>query len=303
MDISNPGSGYKKPPKISVYDGCGLGDGVVLEPIMTPETRTPQTFNPDAPTNTLTNLPPTETFKVDKVAVIDPGVGFISVPNGMTGGDEYKLSDKCDTIIGNAAYIPGKIISVKKGQTIYLPPETIVEIFDDKGNVVQTLRGRGQLNGILIQNSGTLTTPECVPTPEVLPPTNPVIVNPPSTGISTGISTTSGSYSVVTSIDDVIILNPGANYSPNDKITITPDNGAELEPVFNESGALTKVIVVSPGQGFTDFPQVTIQSETGLNAVIRPIFKFTRVSSVEELLRIAPGAEVINVVDCVGKFR
>ena len=282
MDISNPGSGYKTPPKISVYDGCGLGDGAVLEPIMIPEVR---------------NTSQTTTFKVDKVAVIDPGVGYLNSVSEMTGGDEYKLSDKCDSIIGNTAYSPGKVISVKQGQTIYLPIGTTVEVFDSSGRVVQTLNGRGQINGIPLTASGTLTTPECVSsTATTPPPPNQIIISPPS-----GIST-SGNYSVVASIDDVVILNPGANYSPNDKITITPDNGAELKPEFDESGSLTNVIIVSPGQGFTDFPQITIQSETGFNAVIRPVFKFTRVNSVEELMQIAPGAQVINVVDCVGKF-
>ncbi len=131
---------------------------------------------------------------------------------------------------------------------------------------------------------------------------------PVTTGLPLPVTTTpsdpsaNGTYPVVLTIGDVAILNSGVNYSPEDQIVISPDNGAELKPVFNEVGALTDVIIVNPGIGFTEFPSMFIQSQQGINAVIVPVFNVLRVGDLpQDQDIIPPGTQIINVVDCVGK--
>ena len=95
------------------------------------------------------------------------------------------------------------------------------------------------------------------------------------------------------------ISNPGFGYNPGDEIVISPSNGAKLSPEFDELGSLTKVNLLSPGQGFTEFPDIYIESDTGYNAKITPVFKVRRVD--EEQIQV-PQSQIISVVDCVGKF-
>jgi hypothetical protein len=65
---------------------------------------------------------------------------------------------------------------------------------------------------------------------------------------------------------------------------------------------LVDVKVISSGIGFTDFPNLFIESQSGLNAVIVPVFNILRVGDLPEDQDIVPpGTQIINVVDCVGK--
>ena len=59
--------------------------------------------------------------------------------------------------------------------------------------------------------------------------------------------------------------------------------------------------VVNGGIGFTADPNIYIQSDSGYNARMIPVFKVNRVG--EDLDPAAvPLANIIQVVDCVGKF-
>jgi hypothetical protein len=116
---------------------------------------------------------------------------------------------------------------------------------------------------------------------------------------------------------DVEIINPGVAYSDSDKIIVSPSNGAILEPMFGPFGSLEDVKIVSAGIGFTERPEIYIQSETGYNAKIVPVFCVNRVGDVAEEdlisttgpngepIRTTPsspvGDKIIHVVDCVGK--
>lgn len=299
IDITNPGSGYKKPPTIKVSDNCGTGNGAVLEVNLIPDT----SFSDDG-------IPQTGLFSVGSISVVDPGVGYIQAPNGSTGGDGVLFSGRCDTIVDTTVHSPGKIIEVREGQTIFLPSGTNVEVYDSSGNVLQTLTGRGQLGGIPITRSGRITTPDCVDSDPNIPRFDggglgDITPSTPPSGIPSlpiKVNPSDGTYSVIPIIDDVSILNPGVNYNEGDTIEITPDNGAELQPVFGDNGELVDVIVVSGGNGFVDYPNIRLRSQTGVNAVISPIFKFKRIITDEDIFGIPPGTPVLNVIDCVGKI-
>jgi len=71
----------------------------------------------------------------------------------------------------------------------------------------------------------------------------------------------------------------------------------ELKIKTDDLGSVTGVDVVNGGVGFNEDPDLYIESDTGYNAKIMPIFKPTR---LEDLVEAPVG--VIQVVDCVGKF-
>ena len=66
----------------------------------------------------------------------------------------------------------------------------------------------------------------------------------------------------------------------------------------NENYKIKRIEVTNCGSGFTELPEISINTETGFNAILKPIMKF---HSPEEM-DVPLGTPVIQVVDCVGKF-
>ena len=95
-------------------------------------------------------------------------------------------------------------------------------------------------------------------------------------------------------IDSVVVAMPGFGYNSTD--TISAGN-AELEPVVL-AGRIVGVNVVSKGSGFTNIPDLQINSQTGRGADLRAILKFVSPSEVSETL---DPTQIISVVDCVEK--
>jgi hypothetical protein len=118
-----------------------------------------------------------------------------------------------------------------------------------------------------------------------------VIVDDPGNGLP---RPGTGGYPVTLRLKNIVVEDtPGINYSPGDPITITPDNGAILEPVFGPFGTVPEVKILNPGLGFTKYPEITIQSNTGINATFRPQFEVVRDPIVEP-------QKLIQVTDLVG---
>ncbi len=85
------------------------------------------------------------------------------------------------------------------------------------------------------------------------------------------------SYPVQLDLVDIIIDDPGINYDcAKDKIVIEPSNGAEAIPICGSFGQITGVTMVSPGIGFTRWPNIRIETETGTNATLRPPIRIRR---------------------------
>ena len=95
-------------------------------------------------------------------------------------------------------------------------------------------------------------------------------------------------------IDSVVVTMPGFGYNSTD--TITAGN-ADLEPVIL-GGRVVGVKVNNKGNGFTNIPDITINSETGRGARLKPIMKFVSLNEVSETL---DPTQVISVVDCIDK--
>ena len=80
-----------------------------------------------------------------------------------------------------------------------------------------------------------------------------------------------------------------------------PSNGAELKLKCDPLGSIIGVDVAKGGIGFTEDPDLYIQSDTGYNARLMPVFKVNRIGEDIDSQLVSPG-DVIQVVDCVGKF-
>ena len=109
-------------------------------------------------------------------------------------------------------------------------------------------------------------------------------------------------YDAVLELDDIQVVDPGINYDcSRDTVIIEPSNGAEAVLVCDNYGRIKGVNVTSPGIGFTHYPQVYIDSPTGVAVELRPQFKIHR-----DPIPGTPGApevdpdKLIQVTDLVG---
>jgi archaellum component FlaC len=242
VDIITPGSGYTSEPFVKFVDNCGTGSGATARSII-------------------------NNGQVVDVVIDNPGISYLSSPNGNQGGDGRTWATVEQTTVKRSdetyddPYNPGDVFEVNPGDEVYF-------------------------NG----NRTTIKEPQTI-TAAVLPDGD--TVKGPEPTVNTG------QYPVILEIGRVVISDRGLGYNPGDEIVINPSNGAVLSPEFDGLGSLTKVNVVKPGQGFTEFPEIYIESDTGYNAKITPVFNVRRVD--EEQIQV-PQDQIISVVDCVGKF-
>lgn len=102
-------------------------------------------------------------------------------------------------------------------------------------------------------------------------------------------------YPVSLRLKSVEVEDSGINYSCGiDQIQITPSNGAVLSYECDTFGRISRVNVLNPGLGFTRYPEITISSNTGVNATFRPQFEVVR-----DPIVINPNT-LIQVTDLVG---
>jgi len=124
-----------------------------------------------------------------------------------------------------------------------------------------------------------------------------------------------GEVSYVTSLDDVVLVNTGFGYEDGDTVTVeggTVNDGlglgddasqqpgqAEVELII-EDGLVAGANVINGGFGFTNLPDLVINSDTGAGARLKPVLKFTRVEDAAELAQITQDA-VVTVISCIEK--
>ena len=198
--------------------------------------------------------------QVINVIIDEPGTGYLPTANGSLGGDGRTWSGPGDTI-------------VKRANGIYDTPYksgSIINLFP--GDTVQSCGRPIEL----IAEQKTITAPVCSELP----------LSP-------------GDYPVILEIGNVDIANSGYSYSEGDRIVVNPDNGSILKPTFDNLGSLTGVNIISSGTGFTEVPEIYVESDTGYNAKIIPIFNIKKVGAADAQAQLT---RIISVVDCVGKF-
>ena len=121
-----------------------------------------------------------------------------------------------------------------------------------------------------------------------------VIVKDPGTDYPSGEGP---GYPVVTPLERIDVIDPGINYDcAKDKLVIVPDNGVKVDIECDNFGRIKKVNINDPGEPFTDYPEIYMDSPTGVAAEFRPHFKVIRDPVAED---IDPD-KLIQVTDLVG---
>ena len=273
VDITSFGSGYTNEPFVRFYDACGKGRGATGRAIL--GDTGDETFAGGGTTTGTTK-------GVVAVIITDPGINYISSPDGDRGGDGRVWAPADNTIVKHEdgtydiPYAPGDTVNLIPGDTVRLPTGTSTEL----GNEI--IPGG---TDYIVNNYGTITAPVQIPS---------AIVRGDYPSLGTG------QYPVILYLCGLEIENAGFGYTEKDKIVITPDNGAIAVPKFGAFGALESIKITSFGEGFKDVPRIYIESETGNNARLIPRFCIDRVSEDQYA---DPGIQdqIISVVDCVGK--
>ena len=128
-----------------------------------------------------------------------------------------------------------------------------------------------------------------------------------------------GEISYVTELDGVVVQNTGFGYNENDTVTVengsitgTDATGADIQSINPgqaevnlkvEDGFIIGAEVVNGGFGFTDLPDLTINSDTGVGARLLPVLKFTKVDDAKQSAdspQIDQDA-VVTVISCIQK--
>tara|TARA_B100001250_G_scaffold392881_1_gene395062 strand:- start:2540 stop:5464 length:2925 start_codon:yes stop_codon:yes gene_type:complete len=222
------------------------------------------------------------------VIMNDTGYGYIPTGDGSKGADGWTWADSDETTVKRSdgtfetPLQSGAQIQLFEGDTVSFP-----------GGIDHTISS---------SESPLIITAPILPTEE----TGPVSI--PNLGITLGVPTErdkyaglgDGKYPVILGIESVNISDPGFNYSPTDKITVSPSNGAQLIPKFDPLGSLIGVSILNSGSGFNDDVDIYIQSKTGYNAKMIPVFNVKSVGDDSNLL--PDDTSLVQVIDCVGKF-
>jgi hypothetical protein len=212
-----------------------------------------------------------------------PSVTFISSKYEVNDGEEFELT--WQTSNANTITIDGGIGNVdKNGKRTLTIEETTTYTLTAVG-----AGGTTTQKVTVIYKSPVPPIPPVPPAPPV-PPIPPVPPVPP-------VGTT---YKVLMCLDDIYLEDGGFGYVPGDTARVVPENGSQVELEINERGEIVSIKVLSKGCGYTDLPEIVIESQTGYNAKLYPVLSATRITDEQALFDIPPQVELVSVVDCVG---
>jgi hypothetical protein len=113
---------------------------------------------------------------------------------------------------------------------------------------------------------------------------------------------TDNNYDVISTIGDVVIQDGGFGFVPGDTATVldcagNPDASTKIELDIDQNGSIIKARVIQSGTNFTCIPEIRLNTQTGYNARLKPILRFSR----SENIIVPQGTIPLKVVDCVGK--
>jgi hypothetical protein len=315
VDLVNGGSGFTSDPSVSINDSCGTGSGATAVPIMSKSTSKNSAGEPIK--------------TIENIAILDSGTDYLSGSNGSEGGSGrvWKKREQSYKKGADGTYFspvdPGTVIELNPGDFVKVPSPVKTETITIPSNIEFPITQRISITApnapitietLLktpgIENLTTLNTeqkenllnriPKLTPLERQvllnLPPTIPLESLNPSSDLFT---LSPAVYPVILELETVYVKDPGFNYTENDKIVIEPDRGAVLKPIVR-NGAVVGVNIEKTATGFDARPRIFVDSDTGFNAELIPVFKVIQVDQNDD--RIPPGAKIISVVDCVGKI-
>lgn len=101
---------------------------------------------------------------------------------------------------------------------------------------------------------------------------------------------------VVGEIEGIEIIRTGREYEPGDLIT---SGCGTLEPVLDGTGRIVGANVVHADLGCKVIPKLTIKSDTGYGALLRPIMRYKKVEDYDSII---PADSTMRIVDCVSSY-
>jgi hypothetical protein len=296
VDLVSPGGGFTGEPTISISDSCGTGGGAAAVPIMS--------GSPDDPGG----------MTIEKIVVVESGKDYMTGPDGSEGGSGrvWKTPEQSYKKDINGNYSP----PVNPGTPIDLNPGDIIKV---PAPVVTDIPGVGTIppnTEVVIPVKTIITAPPLEETTqmllerpelenfrnldrdqrELLLDTLPDIT-PEQTEKLLNIPNTLPAYPVILELDEIFVKDTGFNYTENDKVIIEPSNGAVVKPVIS-NGSIVKILIEKSAIGFDARPTIFVDSDTGFNAELVPVFKVREVTPDDP---IPFGTKIVSVVDCVGK--
>jgi len=336
--INGPGFGFETPPLLSFFDSCDKGYGAGGYPVMGPVSKITEgtgvsiggaggiqltsnglgiSLGGEGGIPVLTS--DGKTITVDGKLILAGSIGGTPVKSGSVGGIPL-LIDGIPVIVngegGKGLTAGGFPIVIGQTQdfngfTITVGGETDEDLLyvpdpngDQLGVVGTVITDPGQeylsnTTETTLNPDGTLTEKELLPDPN---------------------GNYDGETSYVTSLGDVVIDNVGFGYSDDDTATVsggsvdsagdtlpgdatgdTIQKPGQAEVELNiQNGFIVGATVVNGGSGFTGLPDITINSDTGAGAKIRPVLKFTKVDDASQLAQVTQNA-VVTVISCIEK--
>ena len=112
-------------------------------------------------------------------------------------------------------------------------------------------------------------------------------------------------YPVIMELDEIDVTKTGVSFNAGDTITVSGDgNELTFEPILSTNGSILAVKIPEEqrGQGFTDIPDVRINTSTGAGALLTPILrvKYRGRDNINEVIDSVRQDQIITVIDCVG---
>ena len=209
----------------------------------------------------------------EAIPIFGPSVAD-ALTNGVLGQNISKTSGIIGAIVTNA------------GSGYKFPP--FVEIYDDcnlgyGAKATTVLNPDGGIGGVIITSPGDNYPTDGTNVPDgVVDGTG----TGDGTGIDTGTSTVTGNNPA--GVVDTNVSAGGGGYDAND--TATDNNGTEYQLTVNPTnGSIISMIPINIVEA-TEIPKITINTETGFGAVVKPIFGF---------LPDTPQTEIVQVIDCI----
>ena len=231
---------------------------------------------------------------VDDVRITTPGNGYI----GESGPGYPVILELTDIIIDNPGinYLPSDPIIVTGGFDVPdIPPVPNNVSIIPPGLITDDPGGGGTPGDILSPTDG-IGDPT---TPGSGGPDVGIIFDPNVPGLPTGTTGNSGGDSSggsgITDPSDPGLGGVGSG-TPGTGSPVPNSGGSNpvLNLITGPFGTVVGVNIISPGSGFTRTPTISVLSSTGVNAVLKPVFKIVR-----DPIGVDPKT-LIQVTDLVG---
>jgi hypothetical protein len=185
-------------------------------------------------------------------------------------------------------FIDGNEVLTLEGVSINKP--TLKNVFLEQGDHKIEIK----INGSPYVVSASMIPPPCPKRVRGQGVVTQIIINEPGNGYS---GTSGEGYPTFLQLSDVKITDNGINYNPEiDQIKIVPNNGTQLSYETGPFGVITNVNVVTPGIGFTQYPYIYIDTNSGINFSAIPVFSVIRNPEILD----SPPNNILQVTDLVG---